>query len=108
MTSKLWWHGPELLQNTNLEPIEIDTSDLNSNESFSIETKINTLHIQITIDKPAIQNIIDINRYSSLRKLLTVTAYVLRFVNNLKKKYTTKITLCYHLQNIVQQKNFGY
>ncbi len=37
-----------------------------------------------------ISRIIDINRYSSLRKLLRVTAYVKRFIENLKQKAAKK------------------
>ena len=33
-----------------------------------------------------IQNLIDISRFNDYLKLLRVTAYVIRFVNNLKQK----------------------
>ena len=37
-------------------------------------------------DKISIGNVIDINKYSNLFKLFRVTSYVLRFINNIKKK----------------------
>ncbi|KAL5020746.1 hypothetical protein ScPMuIL_002168, partial [Solemya velum] len=37
-----------------------------------------------------IDNIVDINRYNTLAKLLRVTAFVLRFVNNIVGRQTTQ------------------
>ena len=37
-----------------------------------------------------LSNIIDINRCSSLRKLLRVIAYIRRFINNIKSRMTGK------------------
>ena len=39
-----------------------------------------------TEDKPTIDNVIDIQRYGDMLRLLCVTLYMLRFINNLKKK----------------------
>ena len=33
-----------------------------------------------------IENVVDVNTYSNLNRLLRVTAFVLRFISNLKKK----------------------
>ena len=41
----------------------------------------------------SIENVIDIKRFNSLQKLLRVTSWVKRFVNNLKKKVLKKKTL---------------
>ena len=41
----------------------------------------------------SIENVIDIKRFNSLQKLLRVTSWVKRFVNNLKKKVLKKETL---------------
>ena len=41
----------------------------------------------------SIKNVIDIERFNSLQKLLRVTSWVKRFVNNLKKKVLKKETL---------------
>ena len=38
------------------------------------------------INNYGIQNLIDISRFNDYLKLLRVTAYVIRFVNNLKQK----------------------
>ena len=51
--------------------------------------KAQVLSVQV---EPTIclSKIIDINRFSSLGKLLRVTAYVRRFVNNIKGRMTSK------------------
>ena len=41
----------------------------------------------------SIENVIDTKRFNSLKKLLRVTSWVKRFVNNLKKKVLKKETL---------------
>ena len=41
----------------------------------------------------SIKSVIDIKRFNSLRKLLRVTSFIKRFVNNLKKKVLKKETL---------------
>ena len=41
----------------------------------------------------SIENVIDIKRFNSLQKLLRVTSWVKRFVNNLKKNVLKKETL---------------
>ena len=41
----------------------------------------------------SVKSVIDINRFNSLRKLLRVTSFIKRFVNNLKKKVLKKETL---------------
>ena len=41
----------------------------------------------------SVENVIDIKRFNSLQKLLRVTSWVKRFVNNLKKKVMRKETL---------------
>ena len=40
----------------------------------------------------SIYNVIDITRFSSLKKLIMVTGYVFRFINNLKSKIKTEIS----------------
>ena len=41
----------------------------------------------------SIETVVDIKRFNSIQKLLRVTSWVKRFVNNLKKKVLKKETL---------------
>ena len=85
--SKLWTHGPEWIIHEQQRPMWNPTE---------------ILHVQLTVadtellpldpieeasenkKHPTVANIIDIERYSTLSKLLYVTAYVLRFVECIK------------------------
>ncbi|XP_057312268.1 uncharacterized protein LOC130653769 [Hydractinia symbiolongicarpus] len=55
-----------------------DVSTANENVSDSVNTNFPII--------PGIRNIIDIKKYSSFDKLVHVTAYVMRFISNVKKK----------------------
>ncbi|GFQ98507.1 integrase catalytic domain-containing protein [Trichonephila clavata] len=75
-----WWHGPEWLKDSenlwdNLEVFE-------SIDSETVELK-SSLIVNLTITH---EKIIDPDKYSSLLKLLRVTAYIFRFVNALRRK----------------------
>ena len=82
--SRLWWQGPSwLAKGKEYWPKSLNLVDC---ENAKVERKkVRVLKVQV---EPIsyISNIIDINRYSSLGKLLRVTAYVRRFVQNIKHK----------------------
>ena len=85
--SKLWWNGPAWLIDGDW-PI-CDAFD-NKILTCQLEDSVNESNISDTttpIDN-SLPKMIDIKRYSSLGKLLRVTAYVLRFINKLKKEKT--------------------
>ena len=50
------------------------------------ERKKTAAVMTVTREKSGVHSIIEIERYSSLRKLLRVTAYVKRFIENIKRK----------------------
>ena len=91
--STLWWKGPSWLpqgdwplcqlfdDNTALCTLQ----DELASEQTSVETTTNAKQTET-----GIHCVLDINTFSSLGKLLRVTAYVLRFVNKLKKTIKTK------------------
>ena len=85
--SESWWNGPEFLQLT--EDNWPNMTLLDSCEEAQLEMmKTPVSHSFITsittaaaLSYPALHEVIDCKCFSSLNKLLHVTAYVLRFVN---------------------------
>ncbi|GFX85830.1 integrase catalytic domain-containing protein [Trichonephila clavipes] len=78
--SEKWWHGPEWLKDSeNLWP---KLERLESMDSETVELK-SSLFINLPITH---ERIIDPDKYSSLLKLLRITAYIFRFVNALRRK----------------------
>ena len=80
--SELWWNGPEWLKRGECEwPA---TLLLNDSEEIGQERR-RALVLQVVEEKDnRIGNIIDINKFSTLGRLLRVTALVTRFCYNLK------------------------
>ena len=82
--NKLWWNGPEYLySNKNDWPSQQYLIPSN----VATEEKVITTNINVVkdISNVNIGEVIQIERFSSFKKLLRVTGYVLRFVQNLKK-----------------------
>lgn len=79
----LWWNGPSEIE---LHKHEIDQRNIDSIDLPSeIEVKKLT-STNVTSTTSVVQPIIDITRFSSLRKLLRVIAYVLQFLSRLKSR----------------------
>ncbi|GFR25633.1 integrase catalytic domain-containing protein [Trichonephila clavata] len=95
-----WWHDPEWLKDSeNLWP---NLEGFESIDSETVELK-SSLIVNLTITH---EKFIDPDKYSSLLKLLRVTAYIFRFVNALRRKDFEKGPLASEeLFNI--QKYFG-
>ena len=85
----LWMRGPEWLTNEKNWPSEFTTKNvlttIGENEEDS-ETSSETKQIQNSV-----LNIIDVNRYSSFRKIVRIFAYVLRFLSNCRSKGCEKL-----------------
>ena len=78
--SRLWDKGPDWLTNKNnypIQPLATSTMLLTDVE----EKDVGTSEILVT-KTDSIHNLIDIDRFSRYRKLLRVTAYVMRFIQN--------------------------
>ena len=91
--SKLWWKGPEWLKGpkenwpTDLEDYLMNLSEeclLEVKKSSLLETSESTSLLNRSKIVPTMSDLINCEDYSSLPKLLRVTAYVMRFVNNVK------------------------
>ena len=87
IASNVWWHGPSSLKETEIE--SEDEDDSVPPECIS-EMKVKdpkVYHNMLVAEKrPKLAQVIECQHYSSIQKLLGVTAYVLRFVNKLKSR----------------------
>ncbi|GFW71857.1 integrase catalytic domain-containing protein [Trichonephila clavipes] len=82
--NELWWHGPPWLK---LTPDHWPNRhrDILDSELCSEELEhCSSVHVAVTQEREAL---VDINRFSSLKKLLKTIAWVFRFVNNARNIY---------------------
>ena len=99
--NKLWWHGPWFIhKDINVESLSMyndhiqvgngDSLDYNQ-EIFNsgVFEKAISLHVSEK-DLFCIGNIVDVNKYSKLKKLLRITGWVRRFINNIRNKIKKK------------------
>ena len=88
LSQSLWWHGPEFFQSSDVycdQPPERGEDEI---REFEHEVKVQKLTTALvnSNENTSIDNVIDISKYGDVLRLFRVTAYVLRFVNNLKNK----------------------
>ncbi|GFQ70113.1 integrase catalytic domain-containing protein [Trichonephila clavata] len=77
--NELWWHGPPWLKPAP-DHWPNRQRDILDSELCSEELEYrSSVHVAVTQQR---ESLVDINRFSSLKKLLKVTAWVFRFVNN--------------------------
>ena len=75
----MWWEGPNFLEDANFIVPEEPTENSISKERLLSELK--TLVVNKTRE-----DIIDISKFNSWNKLYRVTAWIKRFVNNVRSK----------------------
>ena len=93
--NNLWWEGPHFLKNMveynnrsrKQTKIEIDDFLLNSCNKRIVKTNS---YLVTGAKKKNIQNIIDIKNFSTLKKLLIITSWVLCFIQNVKSRICGK------------------
>ena len=91
LVNNLWWHGPEWM----LEPNHVwtvwtqDITNQNiKNTEVIYEAKLDAVENTQEISKTMSPFEIDSKRFSSLTKLLRVTSWVSRFIQNLRRNLT--------------------
>ena len=84
LESKMWWKGPKWL----CGPRESwpAVGDVEGTEESLLEVKKTSVMQVQEARVLGIESVVCIQAYSRFSKLLRVTAYVLRFVNNLKQR----------------------
>ena len=95
-SSRLWTQGPDWLLNRSAWPTWTPTSILHTQTEE--DDSPSTPPVEDTTEgEPCILSIVNILRYSNIHRLSAVTAYVIRFVNNLHKP---QHTLCGPLSSL--------
>ena len=84
METELWWNGPRWLRTLGegfpTPPVEFET------EESSLDMKKSCV-LKVSIEETSnVESIMEIEKFSSLIKLYRVTAYVRRFIYNLRAK----------------------
>ena len=82
-TSKLWYQGPDWLTQESQWP----TWNVNEVLHLQVDEEPDTdtcLLTQSTTTIPGIHNVIPVSNYSTLQRLLHVSAYTLRFIHNVR------------------------
>ena len=82
-SSQLWQHGPQWLTNPAQRPIWNHSEILHLQIDEEVVTE-SCMVSQSNTAVPGIHNIINVSNYSTLERLLRVSAYVLRFIGNIK------------------------
>ena len=97
--SDLWYFGPSFLSSFTFTVDNFLFCDENKFDTVSeSETSLSERRVEessiLTVtndnDGTDLNNIIDYNKYSSLRKLVMVTGFVFRFITNIKKKLSSE------------------
>lgn len=76
----LWWHGPEWLMD---ESTSAQIEDIDSVPECVVENAV-------TEPENDLQPLFELSRYSRLNKVLRITAWILRFIQNARKNYIYK------------------
>ncbi|XP_071137411.1 uncharacterized protein [Mytilus edulis] len=84
--STLWMNGPQWLTDECKWPTWTGHVEISTQLSNITGPKTHRSDDKVPSDPQQISQIIDMNRYSDLNRLLTVTGYVLKFVKNCQKK----------------------
>ena len=86
MKSSLWWEGPSFLH---LAETEWPHNVVSSNDELTFKELVKNppppTHTLMACNSVILDTVFDSNRFSSLTHLLHVTAFVFRFIRNLKE-----------------------
>lgn len=91
--NNLWRNGPQWLREGEFLNAQEDTlmPEECISEMKALDRKL-TLTLLATEERPSLSQILDCEQYSTIRRLLRVTAYVLKFIGLLKQKIQSSDT----------------
>ena len=100
--NNLWWKGPVFLKDSiennllrdNKLGENVDESQFNAEVSSSIKCMTH-----LSNESHTIGNILKIENYGDITKLLRITSWIMRFINNVKKKDQNIVRKCGNLSN---------
>ncbi|XP_064478189.1 uncharacterized protein LOC135391715 [Ornithodoros turicata] len=86
VSSTLWWNGPEWIRKSNWPRGKTDGMQYQSTEEEALKK---TGVLQTQVSETTSSALLDVESYSSLHRLLRVTAWILRCVRNSRPGYRT-------------------
>ena len=94
-SNSLWWKGPAYLRSPPSEWPTVDRGKVieeNAAYSEEIKSQIQVTHAMVNMqdEMSSVTNIIELQRFSSKRRLVRTIAWVLRFVHNVKAAVSSK------------------
>ena len=84
VNNRLWYQGPDFL----IKPEGEWPAPATTEQPTSLELKLTSINTTTISPNHTVSNAIEINRFSSLKRLYRVTAWVLRFIRNIKERVT--------------------
>jgi len=88
VVSDLWWHGPSWLVGPR-EGWPVRANEPEVTPEAMEEIKLTAMNVNTT-ETTGLENVIDASRYSTFEKLVRVTAWVKRFIHNLRVRSEEK------------------
>ena len=88
LQSNLWWNGPPFIAQVHVEPPSFNDAISEEAKAELAKSPTNLTQVltnQGTVIEDGVHQLIDSTMYSCLERLLRVTAYVVRFVNRLRR-----------------------
>ncbi|GFW85048.1 integrase catalytic domain-containing protein [Trichonephila clavipes] len=85
INSQFWMHGPQWLRTTENNWPKSLNCDFSSIDPCESEEQVFTFACELNT-----ASIINLNKFSSLQKLLRVTSWVLRFVHNIRNRFNKR------------------
>ena len=92
-----WWNGPDFLSkeerlwpSQNIQTSFTSADIIKEFRKPKIETSCNAVETKFIHPQSQLESVIPMKNYSSLIKLLRITAYVMRFIHNLKNSFSRK------------------
>ena len=81
----LWWKGPNWLLGPQVDWL-VTSKIIETEDSLKEVMKSVTMTVQVDSESASLGNVIDVKAYNKLNRLIRVTSWVMKFMQNLKAK----------------------